>query len=480
MATIYDLEPKAVFSNFAKLCEIPHGSGNVKEISDFLADFARNLGYKVRQDEALNVFVEIEATEGYENVPGIIIQGHMDMVAVSKPELPIDMTKDPLNVKVDGDNLYAEGTSLGGDDGIAVAYAMAIMEDKTIPHPHLDILITTDEETGMDGARAADISGLKGTRLFNLDSEDEGHFLVGCAGGARVDHFFEAPREARSGAKLEVKVTGLQGGHSGAEINKERGNANVLMGRVLKAVAGYAVGVYTLEGGVADNAITRECVCDMVVASDRVAAVKEAIRDIESKIKVELATKDPGFQVVITDLGEGSEQVVENKALSHIVDVLIAMPNGVQAMSADVEGLVQTSLNNGIMKLEGDKFSFVTSVRSSIASEKKALIDRITTITRLAGGKNDVRADYPGWAYRVESPFRDLCMKVYKDMYQQEPIVEAIHAGVECGFFLEKRPDLDCVSIGPNMKDIHTTEERLSISSAKRTWEDVLAVLAAK
>jgi dipeptidase D len=218
----------------------------------------------------------------------------------------------------------------------------------------------------------------------------------------------------------------------------------------------------------------------MVVSADRVAAVKEAICDIESKIKVELATKDPGFQVVITDLGEGSEQVVENKALSHIVDVLIAMPNGVQAMSADVEGLVQTSLNNGIMKLEGDKFSFVTSVRSSIASEKKALIDRITTITRLAGGKNDVRADYPGWAYRVESPFRDLCMKVYKDMYQKEPIVEAIHAGVECGFFLEKRPDLDCVSIGPNMKDIHTTEERLSISSAKRTWEYVLAVLAAK
>ena len=480
MATIYDLEPKRVFHHFAELCKIPHGSGNLQTISDHLVNFAKAHGLKYTQDEALNVIIEKDATPGYENEPGIILQGHMDMVAVHKPELDIDMTKDPLKPMVDGDYLYAEGTSLGGDDGIAVAYALAILEDDTLPHPHLDVVITTNEETGMDGAVAIDISSLKGTRLFNLDSEDEGVFLVGCAGGARVDHIFHVNKEEKTGYGLSVLITGLQGGHSGAEIHKERGNANVLMGRLLCELREVApIYIYDLDGGLADNAIPRECRVSFLTDGD-VAAFESVIADFEKTVKIELATKDPGFAVKVSRVPEQTASVMDQEALQHMCDALIALPNGVQAMSADVPGLVQTSLNNGILRLEENRVYLVTSVRSSIGSEKDTLIRKICTITKLCGGKNNIRGEYPGWAYRTDSPFRDLCLQVYRDMYHKEPKVEAIHAGVECGLLIEKRPDLDAVSIGPDMKDIHTTEEKLGISSAGRVYEYVCKVLAQK
>lgn len=481
MKKLKDLEPKSVFGYFDEICHIPHASNHIDAISDYLVEFAKKYKLEYVQDSSKNVIISKPASVGYESEEGIIIQGHMDMVAVHKPERMIDMLKEPLKPMIDGDFIYAEGTSLGGDDGIAVAYALAILSDDSIQHPHLDVVITTNEEVGMDGARAIDISNLKGTRLLNLDSEEEGHFLVGCAGGARIDHIFAIQKEKKEGEALRCKITGLAGGHSGQEINKERGNANCLMGRLLKKMMKCCdIEIFSAEGGLADNAIPRDCTVEFLTKKENIGSIVDTIFSFEKVLQNEYATKDPNVTIKIEELGHRQEECIKQETLYHIVDALVAMPNGVQAMSADVSGLVQTSLNNGVMKMEVVQFFFVTSVRSSVASEKEALIDQVQTITRLAGGKTEVRGNYPGWTYKKSSLFRDLCLKVYDEMYHKAPIIEAIHAGVECGILLEKRPDLDCISIGPDMQDIHTTEEKLSISSTQRLWEYILRILAEK
>lgn len=480
MRILGDLEPKSVFRFFEEICEIPHGSGNVEKLSDYLVSFAKERGLACRQDDMKNVIISKEAAPGYEEEEGIILQGHMDMVAVKKPDCDIDMKTQGLKLAVEGDYIYAENTSLGGDDGIAVAYALAILDDDSLPHPHLDVVITVDEEVGMDGARALDLSDVKGTRLLNLDSEDEGYFLAGCAGGARVKHFLPAIWDGKSGTAYTCKICGLLGGHSGGEIHKERGNANSLMGRLLQALSEITdIGIFELSGGLADNAITREAVLKFI-ASEKKEELEQAVKAFEKVLQVELSTKDPGVKIEMTKEEGASCMCLSKVSTEKVKNLLLLMPNGVQAMSADMHGLVQTSLNNGIMKLDEKAFTVVTSVRSSVASEKEALITKIVTLTQVLGGTVEVTGDYPGWAYQKKSPFRDLCVKVYEDMYGKKPEIQAIHAGVECGILLEKRPNLDCISLGPDMKDIHTTEEKLSISSAKRVWEYVCRVLAEK
>ena len=475
-----ELEPKSVFRFFEEICRIPHGSGNVEKISDYLASFARERGLYCRQDEMKNVIISKDAAPGYEEQEGIILQGHMDMVAVKKPGCGIDLRTDPLKLAVEGDYIYAEDTSLGGDDGIAIAYALAILDDDSLPHPHLDVVITVDEEVGMDGAKALNLSDVKGTRLLNLDSEDEGYFLAGCAGGASVKHILPVTWEEREGTLYTCKIGGLQGGHSGGEIHKERGNANALAGRLLHAVhSATDAGICKIEGGLADNAISRECRLEFVV-SEKEEELEDAVRAFEKVLQSEFATKDPGVKVEMTKGDAVRTRCVDSASGERIRKLLLIMPNGVQAMSADMPGLVQTSLNNGIMKLGEGEFTVITSVRSSVASEKEALITRISALTDTLGGHVDVTGEYPGWTYKKESAFRDLCVKVFEEMYGRKPEIQAIHAGVECGILLEKRPDLDCISLGPDMKDIHTTEEKLSISSAGRVFEYVCRVLAEK
>ncbi len=478
MGVLEGLEPKSVFRFFEEICGIPHGSGNVEKISNYLVSFAEKRGLPYVQDEVKNVIISKEATKGYEEKEGIILQGHMDMVAVHKPDYRVDMKKEPLKLGIDGDYVYAEGTSLGGDDGIAVAYALAVLDDDSLSHPHLDVIITVDEETGMYGARAIDLSMVKGTRLLNLDSEDEGFFLAGCAGGASVRHELPIVREEKKGILYSCKISGLLGGHSGGEIHKERGNANCLTGRLLHALLSVTdIGICALEGGLADNAISRETELKFI-ASEKEAELDKVIADFEKVLQNELAAKDPGVKVEVIKERGAAMSCLDKASAEKVTELLLVMPNGVQSMSADIAGLVQTSLNNGIMRLEESGFFVVTSVRSSVASEKAALIDKIRTVTKLAGGSSEISGDYPGWEYRKDSAFRDLCMKVYEEMYGKKPVVQAIHAGLECGLLLEKRPDLDCISMGPDMKDIHTTEERLSISSVRRVWEYVCKLLA--
>lgn len=496
MGVLSNLQPEKVFYYFEEISKIPHGSGNVGQISDYLVKFARERNLTVMQDNIKNVIMIKEATAGYEQEPTMILQGHMDMVAVKKPDCDIDMRTEGLRLGVDGDNIYAEGTSLGGDDGIAVAYALALLDSEELCHPRLEIVITVDEEVGMDGAREIDLSMLKGRRLLNLDSEEEGIFLASCAGGAGVSCRLSMERKQNRGTVCDLFIGGLLGGHSGEEIHKARGNSNVLFGRVLWLLsANYPVRLVSVEGGLADNAIPRETRAKLLFPDDYSGCVK-LLEQMEKDAAEELGVRDPDFRM---EWKIGSAEDLEALSAAdtrRAAAMLYALPNGVQTMSADMPGLVETSLNMGILRLENavraedaadmtDAAGAATltaefSVRSSVESAKADLIARLRAIAELAGGIVEVKGMYPGWKYRADSPLRDKMIRVYRRMYDAEPRVEAIHAGLECGLLAGKIQDLDCVSIGPDMKNIHTTEETLSISSAARVWEYLVKFLAEK
>lgn len=499
MGVLSELEPKPVFHFFEEICSIPHGSGNVERISNYLVDFAKQRGLEVYQDELKNVIIIQEATPGYEQEAPVILQGHMDMVAVKKPECIKNMKTDGLDLCVDGDLVYAKDTSLGGDDGIAVAYALAVLDAEDLPHPRLEVVITVDEETGMDGARGIDLSLLKGARLLNIDSEEEGIFTVGCAGGARVDLELQGMLEETEGYSVSLHVHGLQGGHSGVEIHKERGNSNQIMGRILeKLTAHLPVQLMDMQGGLADNAIPRETKAVLLLKNevavgegDRASASGQRVncagilQKLEKEIKEELTTRDPDFALsfqISEELQKAVAMTVEDTRRAALM--LCGLPDGVQAMSPDVPGLVETSLNLGILKSESDmkeiKIQAGFSVRSSVESEKAALVTKLKAIAELAGAASGVRGVYPGWKYRVDSPLRDSMTALYQEMYGKEPEVVAIHAGLECGLLIGKKPELDCISFGPDMKNIHTTEETLSISSTKRVWEFLIRYLGQK
>ncbi len=483
MDILAGLEPQSVFHFFEEITRIPHGSGNVGQISDYLADFAEKRGLFCIQDQLKNIIMIKEAAPGYEEEPAVILQGHMDMVAVKKPDCDLDMKKEGLRVGIRGDEIYAEGTSLGGDDGIAVAYALALLDSHTIRHPRLEVIITVDEEVGMDGARGIDLSMLTGNRMINLDSEEEGIFLTSCAGGARVHCSLPLSFTEKKGMAVRVTLGGLQGGHSGGEIHKERGNANCLLGRVLYRVAGkLQVNLVEIQGGLADNAIPREAEAVLLVEDGAVEELSGIIKAMEKEILSELGARDPGFFLHAGEAVAGSYACVEGEDTKRAALLLISLPNGVQAMSADMPGLVETSLNLGILKLEKEKGNLLAefAVRSSVESAKYALIDKVAAVTELAGGSSTATGDYPGWKYRKESPLRDKMIEVYRELYKAEPKVEAIHAGLECGILGSKIQDLDCVSIGPDMSGIHTTEETLRISSVKRVWEYLVTLLEKK
>lgn len=481
MERLLKSEAKEVFQFFTEICAIPHGSGNVERISDYLAAFARMRNLKYVQDETKNVIIIKEASAGYETEEPLILQGHMDMVAVKKPGCTKDMLQEGLDLAIDGDWLYAVDTSLGGDDGIAVAIMLAILDSKELAHPRIEAIFTVDEETGMNGARAIDLSVCKGRRMLNLDSEDEGIFLTSCAGGARLHGSLSMEEEKMEGCQYHISIEGLLGGHSGGEIHKERGNSNCLAGRlVYECQKKSDVRLVSMEGGLADNAIPRQTQVVLAVKKEEAGIFEETLRAFSQKVKKELEVKDPGFCVLIQKKEEGTFDVLTAQSSRKAVFLLLVMPNGVQSMSADIPGLVQTSLNLGILKLGGGRLQMDFSVRSSLGSQKEFLLDQLEALLASQGGIWEVSGDYPAWEYKKDSALRDKMVAVYQEMYHCMPQVEAIHAGLECGILSGKIEDLDCVSIGPDMKDIHTTEEKLSISSVERVWKYVLAILARK
>lgn len=473
-----ELYPQRVFYYFEQIAAIPHGSRNTKAISDFLVNFAKEHNLVWYQDENNNVVIVKEASAGYEAAEPIIIQGHMDMVCEKEKGVDIDFEKDGLKLYIDGDFLKAEGTTLGGDDGIAVAYALALLDSQEIAHPKLEVVITVDEEIGMLGADAIDLSMLTGHTMLNIDSDVEGSFLTGCAGGMAVNVTLPIKRVMQSGEKVALTITGLEGGHSGSEIDKEHGNANILMGRLLRALFEETpFGIISLAGGLKDNAIPRECVTELLVPQENVNLVKEIADKLDIELKKEFMTADPSVRIEFEDLGKKEENILDFGSVSRVTFYLRSVPNGVQHMSQVMHGLVETSLNLGIMELKEDALHTVTSIRSSVGTRKADLLDRVTAIVELLGGEAEVEGDYPAWEYKQDSSLRPQIAKVYKQLYGKDPVFETIHAGLECGLLSEKIKNLDCVSFGPDNFDIHTPKERLSISSTGRVWDFIVEFL---
>lgn len=482
MSVLEGLEPAPVFHFFEEICNIPHGSGNEKQLSDHLKQFAVQRGLFCIQDEAGNIIIVKEASPGYEAEETMILQGHMDMVAVKDADCDIDMAADGLRLQREGDYISAQGTSLGGDDGIAVAYLMAILDDKKLKHPRLEAVITVGEEVGMDGARALDPSVLSGRRMLNLDNEEEGILLTSCAGGVRADAKLPVVREKKKGRLFHARICGLNGGHSGVEIIRGGGNANCLTGRLLNALLQrIKVSLIDLEGGLADNAIPGQADAVLMIAAEDTEAALSIVKDTEKQLQAEFAGKDDDIRIETSIEEQETEAVcLSMDSMKKTAAFLTAMPNGVQAMSADVEGLVETSLNLGVMKLTEDSLTLSFAIRSSVESAKEALCAKICAVSELAGAYVEFRGDYPGWAYKKDSPLRDTMIRIYEKKYGRKPQIEAIHAGLECGLFAGKLPGLDCIAYGPDMKNVHTTQEALSISSVKSVWEYLLEVLEQK
>ena len=471
------LKPAAVFGYFEKICSIPHGSKNTKMISDFLVSFAVEHDLQYIQDKDNNVILFGDGTCGMEDHAPVILQGHMDMVCEKDADCPLDMAVDGLDIAHDGRCVYAKGTTLGGDDGIAVAYALALLADKTIAHPPLEVIITVDEEIGLLGAGSIDLSMLKGRTLINLDSEEEGIFTVSCAGGATATISLPTERRAVYGPCIRLAVDGLQGGHSGAEIHKNRANANKVMGEFMSRIQKLMpLCLTSLAGGSKDNAIPRSCQATLVAMGIHLERINTIAEELQAEIREKYDEPEATVQAFDVDALGGNSLTTE--ATAKIIGLLCAAPNGVQAMSQDMPDLVQTSLNMGIIKL-GERFSATFSVRSSVNNEKQELLDQLKTLSGFYEGSYSQMGEYPAWEYKKESALRDTMVRVYKDMFDKEPEVLAIHAGLECGLLSEKLPGLDCVSIGPDMHDIHTSREKLEIASTERTWNFLLEVLKA-
>ena len=469
------LEPANVFGYFEKICSIPHGSKNTKLISDYLVEFAKEHELAYIQDEHNNVILFQEGTCGMENHAPVIIQGHMDMVCEKDEDCPIDMATEGLDVTHDGHSVYARGTTLGGDDGIAVAYALAILADKSIPHPPLGVIITVDEEIGMLGADAIDLSMLKGRTLLNIDSEEEGIFTVSCAGGCRATLTMNVERRAVYGPCVRLAVDGLQGGHSGVEIHKNRANAAKVMGEFMSRIQNLMpLCLTSFSGGSKDNAIPRSCQATLVAMGSHIDRINGIAEQLQAEIREQYNEPEATVQAFDVDALGGNALTTQSTA--NVISLLCSVPNGVQAMSQDIPGLVQTSLNLGIAKL-GDRFSLTFSVRSSVNAEKVELLEKLKGIIEMHNGSYSTMGDYPAWEYKKDSNLRDTMVKIYTEMFRKEPEVVAIHAGLECGLLSEKLPGLDCVSIGPQMHDIHTSREKLEIASTERTWNFLLEIL---
>lgn len=476
-----DLKPSDVFYYFEEITKIPHCSGEERNISNYLVSFARSHNLEVIQDEALNVIIKKKATKGYENSPTVILQGHMDMVCEKNKDTEHDFSKDPLDLKIEGDLIKANGTTLGADNGIAVAYTLALLASSDIDHPELEVIITTEEETGLVGASKAKKENLSGKILINIDSEEEGIFLVSCAGGLRTKIELPIAWEtcSRNTESYLLSVRGLKGGHSGMEIDKNRGNANIILGRILDDLnKEIDLRLYEVNGGAKMNAIPREADAKLVLSI-------EEFKDLEIKIKKwnkiltnELKTKDPGININIDRIKGDANRVFSPKTLDKLLLLYRLIPNGIQTMSMDIEGLVESSTNLGVVTTFDRKIVFESAIRSSVGTLKQEILDRKKVLSNFIGGNLIQEAEYPEWQYEKDSYIREVFIKSYKEKFKENPKIEAIHAGLECGIFKEKLGDIDMISFGPNMYDVHTPDEALSISSTKNMWEFLKLVLS--
>ncbi len=472
MNILKGLKPEKVFAYFEAISAIPRGSGDTEKIRNYCADFAKQRNMKYVTDDSGNIIIFKDAVNSNSTEP-VIIQGHLDMVWEKDENCDINFETDGLELCVDGDFLFAKGTTLGGDDGIAVAMGLALLDSDDIIHPPLEVVFTSDEEVGMTGANGIDCSVLKGKRMLNLDSEAEGTLWVSCAGGVRAEIGLSVDYTENTNPVYEVTVSDLHGGHSGAEIHNCYRNSNKIIGELLARLKKEIdFNIIDIGGGTADNAITRSSFCVVSSADDIVSVINKIGRDICNEIK----DTDPDAEISISKI-ENSDKCMTDDSTKAVISLLNDLPSGVIAMSKNMEGLVETSLNLGIMKHSDGVFNCSFSVRSGVDSEKDKLCDRLKNLSEKHSASIKFRCPYPAWEYKKDSVLRDMMAKIYKDMFGKEMTVTAIHAGLECGLFCGKIKGLDCVSFGPDIFDIHTPCEKLSISSTERTWNYLLKVL---
>lgn len=476
MAVLEQLEPRKVFQIFEELSSVPRGTFFDAKISNWCADFARKRNLEYIQDDTGNVIIKKPGTPGYENSEPVILQGHMDMVCEKVEGSDHDFEKDPLELYVEDGYVKARGTTLGGDDGIAIAYAFALLDSDDIPHPPLEVIVTTDEEIGMGGANALDMSHIQGNILLNIDGEVEGIILAGCAGGVLETLKIPAVREEKSGSVMTIKVKGLRGGHSGSQIHEQRGNANKILGRILNHLDQTSdISLVSVNGGSKDNVIAGSS--EAVIMVSDAGQAESVVKEMETTVKAEFSSDEPDLQIPVS-VCEGTEQALTRESTKKVIFALVGTPYGVQGFSRDLPGLVETSLNLGIVKTSEDSISLMYYLRSSVNSQMQELKSLFRTWAEMLGASHEESGEYPAWMYQKESRIRPLMAEAYKEVTGKDPKISTVHAGLECGLLSAKKPTLDCVSFGPDIPDVHSVNERLDIESTARVWEMIKAVLA--
>ncbi len=476
MSVLKDLKPQKVFYYFEEICRIPHGSYHTKRISDYCVAFARERGLWVYQDEENNVIIKKPGTKGCENAGPVILQGHLDMVCEKASGSSHDFDKDGLDLVIENGYVRAKDTTLGGDDGIAVAMILAVLDSDDIVHPPVEALFTSDEEVGMGGAKALDMTRLQGKMLINIDSEEEGVLTAGCAGGYRFDTCIPVAYQQAEGAVLELHITGLAGGHSGAEIHKQRGNAHILMGRLLNHLSqSVPLRLSGISGEGKDNVIAKENTAKILIPEESRTDCIEKVREMEGVLRMEFGSDEPDLGI---DISEGSsDKAFTRDSTDRVIRYLSLVPDGVICYERQIEGQVETSLNLGSVCMEKEQVIFTHLVRSSLESKKIALQERLKLLAGNVGGTGLVRDEYPAWKYRSDSRLREVMEEVYQRLFQKKPQTVIIHAGLECGLFVGKQPELDCISFGPDILDVHSVDERMSIGSVDRSYHFLLEVL---
>ncbi len=477
MPKLTGLIPKRVFDYFNEICRIPHGSGDTAKIADYCMEFASAHNLEAQMDEYNNVIIRKPASKGYENAQPVILQGHLDMVCQKTEDSNIDFSKDGLDIYFEGDFVKAKETTLGADNGIAVAMVLAILEDDSISHPEIEAVFTTDEEIGMIGAVNMDMSVLKSRRMINVDTEAEDTVTVSCAGGIEFSALIPFEKENASGTAVNVNIKGLKGGHSGIEINSGRVNANLISGRFLKYMMSCSeFRLISVDGGDKSNAITpsgniRLCVSDTELF---VSKARECLEEIKEEIKA----REPDFDYSISIEDDGTFEVMDNDSAQKLIYALVCTPNGVMEYSAEIDGLVETSLNLGILSTTESTVKISYALRSNKLSALNYLTEKLKAFYSVITDKSETFGFYPPWEYRENSLLRDLYTEIYKANIGELPNIEAIHAGLECGVFASRLDRLDCIAIGPSIYDAHTVNERLSISSTERIYKLILELLA--
>lgn len=485
-----NIDPARPFYWFEEISKIPRGSGNTKKISDFIVGFAKDHNLRYIQDDTNNVIIfkdavvtDDTAVSQSDNRETVMIQGHIDMVCEKVDSSDIDFENEGIKLLVDGDIIKADGTTLGGDDGVAVAFMLAILESDDIPHPPLECVFTVDEEIGMLGAMALDTSELKSKKVLNIDSEEEGHLLVSCAGGATVTMHIPVKRRGAQGDRFKLTVSGLLGGHSGIEINRGRANADIVLGNVLKelSLVDDSLKIISVSGGLKDNAIPNKAQAEFV--SKKQDIIETSLNEMQTELSSIFDHTDPDIKLTLEKLDVNPNDPDIMYPLEETVNLGFimcfgSMPFGVKAMSKEIQGLVQTSLNLGILTTSENEITITYSVRSSVTKEKQDMIQELEDLAKSIGGNTIVSGEYPAWELNPDSELTSIMSSVYEELFKKPIVVEAVHAGLECGIFTDKMPGLEVVSFGPDIFDIHTPGERLSISSVQRTWEFIKAVLA--